>query len=77
MDIKQKTRVITFAFILFFVVAAFAISQGKDSITGTVTLETCNIACETNEDCNDWDKNTLDGCAYPGSCSSKCIHEKK
>jgi hypothetical protein len=77
MDEKLKAKVLIFGFIVFVIIAAFAISNSREKITGGVVAENCNIECEDNKDCDDSNPNTLDGCAYPGSCSSRCFHEAK
>ena len=77
MDDKTKAKLFVCGFILFFVVAAFAISNSREKITGNVIREDCKKECNSNTDCNDYDGNTLDGCVYPGTCASKCVHELK
>ena len=77
MDEKLKAKIFIFGFILFVIIAAFAISTTKEKITGGVVANNCNIECSSNNDCDDSNPDTLDGCAYPKSCSSRCFHEYK
>lgn len=77
MDERDKAKILLFGFVVFVLIAAFAISTTRDKITGGVIVEGCKIECNSNEDCDDGDYNTLDGCVYPGSCASKCFHESE
>lgn len=77
MDDRLKSKILIFGFVVFVIIAAFTISTTKEKITGGVVAENCDIECSGNEDCDDSNDNTLDGCAYPGSCSSRCFHEYK
>jgi hypothetical protein len=77
MDERLKARYLIYGFILFVIISAFLISTSREKITGGVVAEGCEIECSSNEDCDDMNDNTMDGCAYPGSCSSRCFHEIK
>lgn len=78
MDDREKAKLFVFGFVMFIIVAAMMIGGTREQITGRVVIEEgCYIECYDNIDCDDSNENTLDGCAYPGSCSSKCFHETK
>ena len=77
MDERLKAKILVIGFFVFIIAAALLISTSKDKITGGVVAENCDIECSSNADCDDSDEQTMDGCAYPGSCSSKCFHEYK
>lgn len=77
MDERVKAKILVFGFIVFMIAAAFIISKSRDTITGGAVVEGCEVECHNNEDCNDYNEYTLDGCAYPGTCAAKCFHEKK
>jgi len=75
MDERLKAKILVTGFFVFILLAAVLISTSREKITGGVVAENCNIECASNADCDDKDEMTLDGCAYPGSCSSRCFHE--
>ena len=77
MDEKLRAKIFIIGFVLFIIAAAFLIGNSREKITGGVVADNCKIECSNNADCDDSNDNTLDGCAYPGSCSSRCFHEDK
>ncbi len=77
MDDRHKPTMAVIYFLVFILVAAFVISGLRGQITGDVTAETCVVECYSNDNCDDEDACTLDGCAYPGSCAAKCTYYKR
>ncbi|MBW2991737.1 hypothetical protein KY345_00785 [Candidatus Woesearchaeota archaeon] len=76
MDDRDKAKLLVFGFLVFIVVAAALISNSREKITGgAVVGEDCEIECTDYTDCDDGDESTLDGCAYPGTCASRCFNE--
>jgi len=77
MNIKKNPTIIILAFLIFILAAAFIISGLRGTMTGAISAENCIIECYNNQNCEDNDNCTLDGCAYPGSCAAKCTYIKK
>jgi len=73
----KKQLIIILSFLGFILVAAFVISGIRGAMTGAVSAENCIIECYSNQNCDDNDNCTLDGCAYPGSCAAKCTYINK
>lgn len=75
MDDRTKAKIFVFSFLVFVVIAAAMISNSRENITGGVVAEDCEIECKDHDDCDDRNDATLDGCAYPGTCASRCFNE--
>jgi|GEM_PF-3216737 len=75
MDERTKARILVMGFFIFTIMAAMIIGGSREKITGASVAEECKIECSSSADCDDGNDRTMDGCAYPGSCSSKCFYE--
>lgn len=74
---EKRPLIIFLSFLVFIILAAFLISGIRGTITGAASAENCVIECYNNQNCDDNNYCTLDGCAYPGSCAAKCTYMKK
>lgn len=77
MDEKTKPIIFMASFFIFVIAAAFIIGGLKGAITGEVVAEDCFVECSNNSGCDDNNPCTLDGCAYAGSCFSRCTYVLK
>ena len=69
--------IVMVCFFVFLISAAFLLSKFKEPLTGNVVAGNCLGECHNNSECEDNDPCTMDGCAYPGTCSSRCIYDVK